>query len=90
MSRRNHLTAKQVVAARKKIGSAWGLGRPLTATELGRACYLGGDSDPARSVRNYEAEKSTVPPMVVALIRLYKSGVLPPDGIEIINPPVKP
>lgn len=66
--------------ARATLGELWGKGRPLHASEMGRACRLGG-RDPGASIRDYERGKTTISGPLSALIELYLKGVLPPDGV---------
>lgn len=66
--------------ARQTLGLLWGLGRPLHASELGRALRLGG-RDPGESIRDYERGKTKISgPMSVA-VEMMLRGALPPDGI---------
>jgi len=47
------MTPAQLYAARATLGQLWNKGRPLHASELGRALRLGG-RDPGASIRDYE------------------------------------
>lgn len=74
------MTGDELRDARRSLGDLWGLGRPLHASELGRALRLGG-RDPGESVRDYERGKTKVSgPMSVA-VEMMLAGSLPPDGI---------
>ena len=62
------VTPDQLHAARRTLGELWGLGRPLKASELGRALRLGG-RDPGESIRDYERGKTRISgPMSVAVV----------------------
>jgi hypothetical protein len=74
------MTGEQLHEARRTLGLLWGLGRPLHASELGRALRLGG-RDPGESVRDYERGKTKISgPMSVA-VEMMLAGALPPDGL---------
>jgi hypothetical protein len=74
------MTPDQLHAARRALGEQWGKGRPLKASELGKALRLGG-RDPGESIRDYERGKTKISgPMSVA-VELFLRGVLPPDGV---------
>lgn len=63
--------------ARRVLGEMWGLGRPLKASELGRALRLGG-RDPGESIRDYERGKTRISgPMSVA-VEMMLAGAKPP------------
>lgn len=73
------MTPEDLTEARRTLGELWGLGRPLTKTELGRALRLGG-RDPGESIHDYERGKTRISgPMSVAL-ELMLAGAAPPDG----------
>lgn len=74
------MTPAELSAARETLGLLWGKGRPLLASELGRACRLGG-AKPGESVRDYERGKTKISGPLSALIEVYLSGTIPPDGI---------
>lgn len=80
------MSARQIRAARGKLGELWGKGRPLYASELARSLRLGG-RDPGATVLDWEREKTTVSGPVSALVELYLAGVQPPDGIPKGGPP---
>jgi hypothetical protein len=74
------MTPDELRSARGRLGDLWGFGRPLHASELGRALRLGG-RDPGESVRDYERGKTKISgPMSVA-VEMMLNGALPPDGI---------
>lgn len=80
------MSAKEIRAARARLGELWGKGRPLYASELARSLRLGG-RDPGATVLAWERGKTTVTGPVSALVTLYLSGVKPPDGIPVGGPP---
>jgi len=61
----------------------WNLGRPLKASEMGRALGLSG-RDPGQSVIDYERGKTAISGPISILVRVYLNGALPPDGIACI------
>lgn len=74
------MTGAEIYAARAKLGQMWGLGRPLHASELGRALRLSG-RDPGASVRDYERGNTSISGPVSVAVEMFLSGALPPDGI---------
>lgn len=74
------MTPAELKTARDKLGGLWGKGRPLHLSEMGRALGLGG-RDPGESVRHYERGETRISGPIANLVRLYLSGVLPPDGV---------
>ncbi len=74
------VTPDELHAARRTLGELWGKGRPLHASEMGRALRLGG-RDPGESIRDYERGKTKISgPMSVA-VEMMLRGALPPDGV---------
>jgi hypothetical protein len=74
------LTPEELRDARRALGELWGYGRPLHASEMGRALRLGG-RDPGESIRDYERGKTRISgPMSVA-VEMMLRGALPPDGL---------
>lgn len=74
------MTPDDLRTARATLGQLWGFGRPLHASELGRALRLGG-RDPGESIRDYERGKTRISgPMSVA-VEMFLRGSLPPDGM---------
>ena len=74
------MTPESLYDARRDLGAMWGLGRPLHASEMGRALRLGG-RDPGESIRDYERGKTKISgPMSVAM-EMMLQGHLPPDGV---------
>ena len=74
------MTPDQLHAARETLGRLWNKGRPLHASELGRALRLGG-RDPGASIRDYERGKTTISGPLSVAVEMMLSGALPPDGI---------
>lgn len=74
------MTGQELYAARAELGRLWGKGRPLHASELGRALRLGG-RDPGESVRDYERGKTKVSGPLSVAVEMMLAGSLPPDGI---------
>lgn len=71
------MTPDDLYAARRTLGMMWGLGRPLHASEMGRALRLGG-RDPGESIRDYERGKTRISgPMSVA-VEMMLAGAKPP------------
>lgn len=71
------MTPDELRDARGTLGELWGLGRPLHASEMGRALRLGG-RDPGESIRDYERGKTRISgPMSVA-IEMMLAGCKPP------------
>jgi len=77
------MTPAQLRDARARLGDMWNLGRPLRASEMGRALGLSG-RDPGQSVLDYESGKATISGTGAILVRVYLNGALPPDGIGCI------
>ena len=74
------MTPADLYAARETLGRLWNKGRPLHASELGRALRLGG-RDPGASVRDYERGKTTISGPLSVAVEMMLNGALPPDGI---------
>ena len=74
------MTPDQLRNARRVLGEMWGLGRPLKASELGRALRLAGRA-PGRSVLDWEAGKSPISGPVSVAVQMMLNGCLPPDGV---------
>jgi len=81
--------AKLVRAARNVLGTAWGLGRPLHASELARALRLEG-RDPGRSVLDWEDGRHAVSGPVSVCIDMWLAGYPPPDGVRVQEKVGKP
>jgi hypothetical protein len=76
---------REIWEARVSLGELWGLNRPITWAELGKALRLSG-SNPGQSVRDYERGKTLISGPVSVCIDLFLLGCIPPDGLgEIIE-----
>ena len=71
------MTGDELYAARRTLGEMWGLGRPLHASELGRALRLGG-RDPGESIRDYERGKTRITGPVSVAVEMMLAGAKPP------------
>lgn len=80
------MSGHDVRAARGALGELWGLGRPLTMRQMGRALRLTGRNIGA-SVRDYERGRTEVSGPLSALIELYLRGAAPVDGLEAVLQP---
>ena len=67
------MNGKQIRDARGTLGFAWGLGRPLRASEFGRVLRLQG-RDPGRSVLDWESGKAPVSGPVSVAVELMLGG----------------
>ncbi len=75
------MTGTELRRARKVLGEKWGLGRPVHASELGRALRMA-PADPGESIRAYEAGTTKhIPGPVTVAVEMMLAGVLPPDGL---------
>lgn len=74
------MTPDELTAARRTLGELWGYGRPLHASELGRALRLGG-RDHGESIRDYERGKTTISGPISVAVEMMLKGALPPDGL---------
>jgi len=80
------MEGRDVRAARGALGELWGLGRPLTMRQMGRALRLTGRNIGA-SVRDYERGRTEVSGPLSALIELYLRGAAPVDGLDAVLEP---
>ena len=71
------MSPEELHAARRALGELWGLGRPLHASELGRALRLGG-RDPGESIRDYERGKTRITGPVSVAVEMMLAGAKPP------------
>jgi hypothetical protein len=74
------MTPTELHAARRTLGELWGKGRPLKASELGRALRLGG-KEPGQSIRDYERGVTKISGPISVAVQMMLNGALPPDGI---------
>ena len=72
------MTGDELRAARRTLGEAWGLGRPLHMSELGRVLGLTG-RDPGQSVGDYESGKTRISGPLALAIELMLAGGRPAD-----------
>jgi hypothetical protein len=70
------MTGPELVEARAELGMAWGLGRPLFASELGRILGMGG-RDPGESIRDWETGRRRMPGPAEVAVELMLAGALP-------------
>ena len=63
-------------AARGKLGTMWGLSRPLHMSEMGRLLRLKGN-DPGQSVRDWERRPETMTGPASVAIELMLAGGRP-------------
>ena len=71
------MTGAELTAARVKLGTMWGLGRPLGAAELGRLLRLGGD--PRARILEMERGKRPISGPVSVAIEMMLAGAKPPE-----------
>lgn len=71
------MTPDDLYAARRTLGMMWGLGRPLHASEMGRALRLGG-RDPGESIRDYERGKTRISGPVSVAVEMMLAGAKTP------------
>lgn len=74
------MTPDELYASRATLGQLWNKGRPLHASELGRALRLGG-RDPGASIRDYERGKTPISGPLSVAVQMMLGGAIPPDGI---------
>ncbi len=74
------MTPAQLSKARATLGHLWGKGRPLMASELGRALRLGGKR-PGESIRDYERGKTPISGPITVAVAMFLNGCPPPDGV---------
>ncbi len=67
------MTGDELRDARATLGELWGFGRPLYASEMGRALRLGG-RDPGESIRDYERGKTAISGPVSVAVELMLGG----------------
>lgn len=75
------MTGDELRKARIELGRLWQKGRPVHASELGRAIGFH-DGDPGAIIRRHERARSKAVPVGLACsVRMMLRGALPPDGI---------
>jgi hypothetical protein len=57
-------------------------------SEMGRICGYG-PVDPGQPIMDMERGRRAIPPPMVKLIHLYRSGVLPPGGLGVLKASAK-
>lgn len=72
------MTGDDLHAARRTLGELWGKGRPLHASEMGRALRLGG-RDPGESIRDYERGKTAISGPIAVAVELMLTGARLPE-----------
>lgn len=77
------MTGPELRDARRKLGDAWGLDRPLHYSELGRALRLHG-RDVGATVMGWERGDGPTGPASAAIETWLRDGSLPPDPLERI------
>lgn len=60
------MTGDDLRDARAKLGELWGMGRPLRASELGRALRMQG-RDPGETIHDWERKDGPTGPASVAI-----------------------
>lgn len=75
------MTGDEMRDARRTLGEAWRLGRPLTMTELGQVLGLAGE-DPGATVRDYERGKKPISGPLALALELLLAGGRPADLAE--------
>lgn len=69
------MTGAELREARQKLGTMWGLGRPLRMAELARALRLNG-RDPGQTIRGWERDSGPTGPASVA-VAMMLAGARP-------------
>lgn len=72
------MTGPELRAARRTLGVAWGLNRPLHMGEMARACGLMS----VTALRDYESGKSVIRGPLAMLVTIYLGGALPPEEVR--------
>lgn len=79
------MTGEELRDARATLGEAWGLGRPLRMSELGRLLGLGG-RDPGESIRDYERGATRISGPIALALELMLAGARPADLARRLDP----
>ncbi len=77
-----------ISAALVDLGALWGLSRPATPEELGRALQLN-PSNPARPVQDWLEGRRKPTETAVVAIEMMRLGALPPRGLKEVLEPKK-
>jgi hypothetical protein len=83
------MTGPDIRAARGTLGALWGLGRPLSMSELGRALRLSAGR-PNQTVEKWETGKAAVTGPVSVAVEALLSGWRPAHFDEIVIPRGRP
>jgi hypothetical protein len=75
------MTPDQLRDARLTLGLMWGLKRPLTMTEMGRALRLQG-RDVGRSIRDWERGHTPISGPVSVAVEAMLAGYRPADCLQ--------
>jgi hypothetical protein len=78
------MTGAELTAARVRLGTLWGLGRPLGAAELGRLLRLA-TGDPRHTVLEWERGRRPVSGPVSVAIEMMLAGAKPPEFEAVFN-----
>lgn len=70
------MTGDELRQARGAIGEMWGLDRPLTMAEMGRALGLRG-ADPGATVRDYERGHTPISGPIEVAVNAMLAGYAP-------------
>lgn len=85
------MTRDDLRDARRTLGEAWGLDRPLTLMEMAQVLRLSG-RDPGQSLWDYERGKTTISGPLSLAVELLLAGGRPPEVDELLEqagfPPV--
>lgn len=74
-----------IAQARHKLGTMWGLGRPLTRAELGRALMLS-EKYGGEHVSKLETGKANLSGPIYACICMMLAGAVPPGMESVVKP----
>jgi hypothetical protein len=72
------MNGQDIRDACEDLGYAWGLGRPLCASELGRVVRLTG-RDPGLKVTRWQSDRSPVQGPVSLCIEMMLAGAMSPE-----------
>jgi len=78
------MTPQQLFDARASLGKLWGLNRPLTAAEMGRALRMTG-RDPGRRILDMERGARDISGPVSVAVEMMINGARPGSVRRIIE-----
>jgi hypothetical protein len=78
------ISAEDLYDARRTLGEAWGLDRPLSLEEMARILRLSG-RDPGASLRDYERGKTQISGPLSLAVELLLAGGRPPEVDELLE-----